>query len=115
MAFIPHDDRRKHPRVPIGVIVRVQSAAGNRRFYSRDISAGGVFLLAEDPMGEETDVDLEMYLPLISTPVKAKGEVVWIQRQSPSGFAIQFTEISEASQDLIRWVVERYMGGGQKP
>jgi uncharacterized protein (TIGR02266 family) len=115
MALISHDDRRKHPRVPIGVIVRVQSASGIRRFYSRNISAGGVFLLAEDPIGEESDVGLEMYLPLVSTPVIARGEVVWIQRQLPSGFAVQFTEISEASRNLIRWVVERYMGSGQEP
>ena len=106
------ENRRKHPRVPIGVIVRVENNGSSRRYYSKDISAGGVYLLAENPMAEETSVELELYLPLISSPVHASGEVVWIQRQNPSGFAVQFKEISEAAQDLIRWVVERYLGGG---
>jgi uncharacterized protein (TIGR02266 family) len=110
MSEFPSDDRRRHPRVPVGIIVRIESPDGARRFYSKDISAGGVFLLAEDPLLEETRVELEMYLPLVNSPVRAKGEVVWKQRQGPSGFAIQFTDISDAARDLIRWVVDRYMG-----
>lgn len=106
------DDRRRFQRVPIGVIVRVENNGSSRRYYSKDVSAGGVFLLAETPLPEETPVELEMYLPLITSPVHAKGEVVWIRRQNPSGFAIQFNEITEAAQDLIRWVVQRYMGEG---
>lgn len=106
------DDRRRFERVPIGVIVRVEDKGSSRRYYSKDISAGGVFLLAETPLVEETKVELEMYLPLITSPVHAKGEVVWIRRQTPTGFAIQFKEISEAALDLIRWVVTRYLGNG---
>lgn len=110
MKEVHQNDRHSHPRVPIGVIVRIEGPDGVRRFYSKDISAGGVFLLAEEPLAEETRVALEMYLPLVTTPLRAKGEVVWRQAQSPSGFAIQFTEISDAARDLIRWIVERYLG-----
>lgn len=104
------EERRRHQRVPVGVIVRVDSHAGPRRYYSKDISAGGLFLLAETPLAEETRVQLELHLPLVRTPVRASGEVVWIQRQQPTGFAVQYTEISDAARDLIRWVVERYLG-----
>ncbi len=107
------EERRRHRRAPLGVIVRVETDQGSRRFYSKDISTGGVFLLAEVPLKEETLVDLELHLPLISTPVRAKGEVVWIQRQAPAGFAIQFTEISDGARSLIRWVVEKYLGEGR--
>jgi hypothetical protein len=104
------DDRRRDARAPIGVIVRVETDEGGRHYYSKNLSAGGAYLLAEDPLTEETIVEMELFLPLVSTPVKAKGEVVWKQRQEPSGFAVKFTEIGAGAQKLIRWVVGRYLG-----
>jgi hypothetical protein len=103
-------ERRAWPRAPIGVIARVDGPDGVRHYYSRNISPGGVFLLAEEPLAEETKIRLEIFLPLVSIPVKAEGEVVWLQRSNPSGFAVRFTEISEGARKLIRWVVERYLG-----
>jgi len=103
-------ERRIHARAPIGVIVRLEGPDGARHYYSKNLSAGGVFLLAEEPLAEETLVEMELFLPLVSTPVRAKGEVVWQQRQEPSGFAVKFHDIGEGSQKLIRWVVDRYLG-----
>ena len=103
-------ERRQHPRAPIGIIVRVLTAEGARHFYSKDISMGGIFLMADQPLLEETHISLEIYLPLVSMPVRVNGEVVWLQRQAPSGFAVKFTNITEGAQKLIRWVVERYLG-----
>lgn len=104
------DSARQYPRAPIGVIVRIETEDGGRHYYSKNISPGGLFLLAEKPLEAETHVKLELFLPLVKTPVRAEGEVVWIQRQEPSGFAVRFTQISDSSRDLIRWVVERYLG-----
>jgi uncharacterized protein (TIGR02266 family) len=105
-----YNEKRRFPRAPIGVIVRIETSEGGRHYYSRNLSSGGTFLLAEEPLDEETRVELELFLPLVSTPVRAKGEVVWHQRQEPSGFAVKFTEISEGARKLIRWVVDRYLG-----
>ncbi|HUU01603.1 MAG TPA: PilZ domain-containing protein [Myxococcota bacterium] len=110
---IDYSEKRRAPRAPIGIIVRVETESGGRHYYSRNLSASGAFLLAEEPLDEETQVDMEMFLPLVSTPVKARGEVVWHQRQDPSGFAVRFTDISEGARKLIRWVVERYLGKPQ--
>ncbi len=104
------DDKRRFTRAPIGIIVRVSNGDVSRHYYTRNISAGGVFLLAEQPMEEETEVSLEMYLPLVTSPVRASGEVVWKTRQDPAGFAVKFTSISESSRKLIEWVVKRYFG-----
>ena len=110
------NEKRQYPRAPIGIIVRVETNDGSRHYYSKNLSSGGVFLLAEDPLNEETRVQLELFLPLISTPVRARGEVVWKQRQEPAGFAVRFTEIGEGEKKLIRWVVERYLGRvGERP
>ncbi len=114
LGGIDYSEKRRAQRAPIGIIVRVETESGGRHYYSRNLSASGAFLLAEDPLDEETLVELEMFLPLVSTPVKARGEVVWHQRQDPSGFAVRFTDISEGARKLIRWVVERYLGKPQE-
>jgi uncharacterized protein (TIGR02266 family) len=108
-------EKRLSPRAPIGVIVRVETPDGARHYYSKNLSAGGVFLLAEKPLEAEAHVKLELFLPLMKTPVRTEGEVAWIQRQEPTGFAVRFTAISDSSRELIRWVVARYLGEDRLP
>lgn len=98
-------DRRQYTRVPLRVFVRLKTDEGTRHYYSKDISAGGIFLLSDTPLAEETRVELDMDLPGLSAPVRARGEVVWINRQKPTGFAVKFIEISTISREFIRWLV----------
>ncbi len=111
----PYGDKRSSPRAPIGVIVHVKTSDVGRHFYSKNISAGGVFLLADSPLPEETRVAMEIFLPLVNTPIKVTGEVVWIQKNPTSGFAVKFLDISQSGQNLIRWVVERYLSRSAEP
>ena len=100
-------DRRRYARVPLRVFVRLKTDKGIQHYYSKNISAGGIFLLSETPLSEETEVELDMDLPGLSAPVRARGEVVWINRQKPKGFAVKFVEISSVSRDFIRWLVAK--------
>jgi PilZ domain. len=102
-------NQRQHPRAPIGVIVQVNQAGSSQNYFSKNISAGGAFLLAEKPIEVDTRLSILLYLPKIERPVKAEAEVVWIQRQAPTGFAIRFTKITDAGRELIRWAVDRYL------
>ena len=105
----PYAEQRSNPRAPIGVIVHVKTNEAGRHFYSKNISAGGVFLLADSPLPVETQVTMEIFLPLVNTPIRVTGEVVWIQKNPASGFAVRFLDVSPAGQNLIRWVVDRYL------
>ena len=111
----PYADKRSNPRAPIGVIVHVKTSDAGRHFYSKNISAGGVFLLADSPLPVETRVTMEIFLPLVNTPIKVSGEVVWIQKNPTSGFAVRYLDISPAGQNLIRWVVDRYLSRASDP
>ncbi len=102
-------NQRQHPRAPIGVIVQVNHAGTAQNYFSKNISAGGAFLLAEKPIEVETRLSILLYLPKIDRPIKAEAEVVWVQRQEPTGFAIRFLTITDAARELIRWVVDRYL------
>ncbi len=102
-------NQRQHPRAPIGVIIQVNHAGTAQNYLSKNISAGGAFLLADKPIEVETRVSVLLYLPKIDIPIKAEAEVVWVQRQEPTGFAIRFLSITDAGRDVIRWVVDRYL------
>ena len=110
----PYAEKRQYPRAPIGVIVRVQFDGQSRHYYSKNISAGGAFLLADEPLSEETRLSVELFLPMLPQPVTAIAEVVWVQRQEPTGFALQFKQIGDAERDAIRFVVNRYLGESVK-
>jgi len=100
-------EKRRHTRAPLRVFVRVKTDEGTQRLYSKNISAGGVFLLADSPLSPETNVELELLLPDLSTPIKVSGEVVWNRMKEPKGFAVKFKEISEVSREFIRWAITR--------
>lgn len=104
-----YPERRRYDRATIRVGVRVKTESGFKHYSSNNLSAGGVFLLSKESMDEEIELEMELFIPSVSLPVKAKGEVVWNQRQEPSGFAVRFTEIAEGSRKLIGWVVRRYL------
>jgi len=104
-----YPERRRYDRASIRVGVRVKTENGYKHFASDNLSAGGIFLLSNEPVEEESELEMELFIPSVSLPIKAKGEVVWNQRQEPSGFAVRFTEIGENSRKLIGWVVRRYL------
>lgn len=104
-----YPERRQYDRATIRIGVRVKTGSSFRHYTSINLSAGGVFLLAGDQPDEETELEMELFLPSVSLPVRAKGEVVWRQRQTPRGFAVRFTEIAEGPRKLISWVVERLL------
>ena len=104
-----YPERRRYDRAAIRVGVRVKTENGFKHFSSDNLSAGGIFLLSLEPQEEESILEMELFIPSVSLPIKAKGEVVWNQRQEPSGFAVRFTEIAESSRKLIGMVVKRYL------
>ncbi|MBN2495674.1 MAG: PilZ domain-containing protein [Deltaproteobacteria bacterium] len=114
MGSGPYREKREHRRIEVHALVRLESELGRGQYWSKNLSAGGVFLLAEEPLPEETRVSLELYLPGLQTAVSAEGEVVWQQRQDPAGFAVRFLDISQAARDLIRLVITRIGGSGRR-
>jgi uncharacterized protein (TIGR02266 family) len=94
---------RKYRRAALSLMVRVKVGEGIFKAYqSKNLSAGGVFILSEFPLEEETQVSLELFLPQTDEPLKLQGEVVWQQRQDPAGFAVKFTGITEGDRSRIR-------------
>lgn len=71
----------------------------DRRAEAFNVSLGGVGLRVRDPLEEDEIVHLRFWLPQCPTPIQARGEIAWSDRQGNAG--IRFTAMSEPSLALF--------------
>jgi hypothetical protein len=69
------DDRRKHERVPIAIVVRYQDHEEQVAVMSRDLSLGGLFLGTVTPAPAAAILELRLHLPQPHGEVNAVGRV----------------------------------------
>ncbi|MCG3198021.1 MAG: PilZ domain-containing protein [Candidatus Omnitrophica bacterium] len=90
-----------------------------REAFTRDISAGGVFIelldthltqqresVVDDFLLFKSQIDMQISLPVRDKPIHAIGKAVWIEKEVPGreyrhGIAISFTEIDQADRQAI--------------
>ena len=101
-------ERRGCPRWPVVVEVTIASShtfySETDRFFSEDLSAGGIFVAAKCPQPLGTRLEFFFTLPDSDTPIETTGEVQWIRGEgdSPvegapdtSGMGIRFIDLSD--------------------
>ena len=100
-------ERRKYVRLraPIGVAYKIVKGPKTRsKSTLRDISGGGLMLVANENLRAGDLLDLEIHIPLSGEPIQAVGEVVWFtagdgrDRQREAG--VKFRDIDP--QELHR-------------
>jgi CheY-like chemotaxis protein len=75
----------------------------DRRAEAFNLSLGGLGLRMRDPMEEDDIVHLRFWLPECSTPIQARGEIAWSDRQGNAG--LRFISMSQHSlSHLARWL-----------
>jgi uncharacterized protein (TIGR02266 family) len=87
------DERTHMERVPL--------------FVSGNVSAGGIFLITQEPYRIGTKLRIKFNLPGDLRPIETEGEVVWIrgERISPEnqpGMGVQFMKIAESDRERVR-------------
>ncbi len=110
------NDKRKYPRLDIkgSVKYRIPENMDISMASLKNISGGGICLLAEHDLKENTTVTLELMLPGDSNPIIAGGEVRWCDAlEQPLGrfshcIGIQFVKIDDDKRKaIISFVVRR--------
>lgn len=88
-----HDDRRRHPRIPVRLVVHFTKGDKAYRLQSENLSLGGIFLRGADEICVESEeVTLEVVVP-----AKGFGEerhrivAVVVQRIAGSGAGLRFS------------------------
>lgn len=102
-------EKRLYPRRPIKtqVVFENEDSEGSLYYFSKDISAGGLFVETDMPIKLGTQVFLRFSLALGAKPIQATGEVVRVMRDenqtgSKIGVGIQFIYIHPLDRELIQ-------------
>ncbi len=101
-------ERRVAPRFPIKQAVTVRfSSSGSYEFtgVSRDMSSSGMFLYAESQVAVGEDVEMLLTLPSGNSepiPMRVRGRVVRVEKNPPTGLAVEFVCLVIAPEPLKR-------------
>jgi uncharacterized protein (TIGR02266 family) len=72
----PKRERRKYPRIEARIKVTFRSMAELIQEYTRNISAGGIFVKTDRPLDPNATIDLTLEFPDQKGAFALKGEVV---------------------------------------
>ena len=79
-------------------------------YVSGNVSAGGLFLITQQPFEPGTDLLISFSLPKDGKKISAEGSVVWKREARDSGdqrpgMGVQFMKIDKEDQERIRTYV----------
>lgn len=103
-------ERRNFLRVPVKIrmLARYEGEeTGQLYFFSKNLSAGGVFLESDLLLEKGTKIYIEFVLPSDQRLIIVKSEVVWIKEDtgqqplSSPGMGIRFINLDEESKKAI--------------
>lgn len=104
------EERRKFIRIPVKIrmLARYEGEeSGRLYFFSKNLSAGGVFLESDILLEKGTKIYVEFVLPSDQRLIIVKSEVVWIKEDtgqqpfSTAGMGIRFLNLDEESKKAI--------------
>ncbi len=93
------DDKRKHSRIPVTAKVSRTTDKGKKDFYfTKDLSAGGVYLVTDRELPVGTVLNLEISIQGIKDLLIVRGKVVRIEKREGKieGLGVQFIDIDES-------------------
>jgi hypothetical protein len=98
-------DRRVHARAPVSMKVVRRDGGRASVYYTRDVSAGGLFVLSNDPPNSGQKVSLELWVPTLLEPVLVECTVIRAVRgedeTSLGGFAVEFGTIDSHARTVL--------------
>jgi uncharacterized protein (TIGR02266 family) len=98
-------ERRQQPRLPVDVDVTVQTAEEVMNHPAVNISTGGMYLEIDQPLPENTNLQLRFTLPDSGRLITLEGKVIWSReagREDRYATGIRFTGVDEGDLDTIR-------------
>ena len=102
-------ERRRYVRSNGLVLVEFKGLQIEGKSSAFDVSGAGVRLTLAKELKVGFQADMEMYLTGDSQPIKAQGEVIWVQKCKEGYFftGIKFTVIDEDNKKKIANYVYR--------
>jgi len=72
-------ERRGFPRINVSVTVdySISGSQAIKTVQTKNVSAGGICLIADEDIHPGTVLELKIYLPNQDSPVLAQGKIIW--------------------------------------
>ena len=108
-------ERRKYFRIKLITKVAMLREDRFHYFYSRDLSAGGIFLETDTPYPIGSTLEMEIPLPEITDKIHLKGKVVRVvnieerQKGNTPGMGIQFVDLDNWTKAMLADFIAREM------
>jgi uncharacterized protein (TIGR02266 family) len=99
--------RRTDPRYDRRVDVEILVDGKEIHTVSRNLSLGGMFVETDDPLPEQTSIQVRFKVPTQPEVIDVTGEVRWIERSQPGrpgGMGIRFHGLR--ARDV--WALNRF-------
>lgn len=100
---------RKHPRVPLEMEVEYMNGETMKKGLTNDISRGGVYIKADQPLEEGKLTVVKFVLEKEKSPLELQAKVVWRNEsvggkkvKKPIGMGLEFVEENEDKKMVIR-------------
>lgn len=117
MSGEAYPNTRKYDRVAITLEVNYKTELDFLNSYTRNISAGGMFIRTIYPLPEGTELNIKFAIPEIKADFSILAKVVWAAKpesgsnQEESGMGINFINMSkEKSKILQDYIDSKKMG-----
>ena len=97
-------DRRDEPRVTIDLDVDYHEQGRSSFAFTGDLSAGGLFVRSNAPEQPGTILSIEIRLPNRAAPIRARGEVVWFDKDPEGkggGMGIRFVDLDDERREAV--------------
>lgn len=98
-------EKRQHKRSRTALDVRCESFGLDEIFVSRDVSGGGLFLKAPNPLPVGSEVSLSFNLSPNTLPLECSGRVVY--SVPGAGMGIQFIDARGEIEMALNNLVEK--------
>jgi uncharacterized protein (TIGR02266 family) len=102
--------RRKYIRLPISLLVKVESPEETLAYQTQTFGEGGLFLKTYKPMPLGTRLQMLVHLPDREPPLPLRGEVVDSVfppvRSGHAGMGVKFTEVPQPVKVLLSAFME---------
>lgn len=115
------DDRRREPRKPVGLLVRLKhpDVGAFVASFATNISANGMQIRTRAPKPVGTVVRFDIQIAEGQRVMRGEAIVRWARTQDsedgPPGMGLEFTELDEATRAIVNRMVMAQMLSGASP
>jgi uncharacterized protein (TIGR02266 family) len=98
-------EKRRHFRVVRNLKVTWRNQEIEFRSFTRDICAGGVFVITSHPVHPKEVLELELTSNGAESSIRCVGKVIWVNRGQvesfPPGFGVEILDIDDHSLESL--------------